>query len=119
MAGGRGDAFQPGQHIPEHRPDERAEDHGGGNDILVDDPATYRFGDVETDDPVGREVAGRGKDHRGDGRKQLGRDNRGDRIGGIVQAVEEIERQRHGDQADEQRKGELVHCFAALFTNVR
>ena len=41
--------------------------------------------------------------------EQPGGDDRRDRIGRVVQAVQKIERQRDDDQADEQRESELVH----------
>ena len=61
---------------------------------------------------VGREVEEGGEGHRLDRTQQLGRDHRGDRIGGVVQAVQEVERQRQDDQSDQQRQGEFMHRSA-------
>ena len=46
-----------------------------------------------------------------------GRDDGGDRIGGVVQSVEEVEQQRDGDQSDQERKTKRgVHCAALPYT---
>ena len=41
------------------------------------------------------------------GREHPGRDHGRDRIGGVVEAVQEIEQQGDADQRDQQRKGEM------------
>ncbi len=41
--------------------------------------------------------------------QHAGRDDGRDRIGGVVQAVQEVEQQRDGDQADEDRKTRARH----------
>src|SRR5690606_2459512 len=56
MAGRGRDALEPRDDVPEHRADQRAEYHRRTDDVLVDDPTADRFGDMETDDPVGGEV---------------------------------------------------------------
>ncbi len=61
---------------------------------------------------IGREVEEGGEGDRLDRAEQLGRDHRRDRIGGVMQAVQKVERQRQGDQADQQRKSEFVHRSA-------
>ena len=89
----------------------------GRDQVLVDQALADRVGDLVQlgqgeRQEVGREVEEGGEGDRLDRAEQLGRDHRGDRIGGVVQAVEEIERQREDDQADEQRQGKLVHRSA-------
>ena len=58
---------------------------------------------------IGGEVEGGGKDHRLDRLEQARGNDCRDGVGGIVQPVQEIERQRDDDQPDEQGKGKLVH----------
>ena len=58
---------------------------------------------------VSREIEEGGKGDRADRADQPRADNRRDRIGGVVQAVEKVEGERDDDQADEERESELVH----------
>ena len=46
MARRRGNALEPGDDVPEHRADQRAEDHRGRDQILVDQPLADRVGDL-------------------------------------------------------------------------
>ena len=59
---------------------------------------------------VSREVEEGGERDRSDRADQPRSDDRRDRVRRVVQAVQEIERERDDDEADEQRKGELVHA---------
>ena len=58
---------------------------------------------------IGREVEERGEADRLDRTQQARRHHRRDRVGGVVQPVEEIEGQRDQDQAGQQREREFVH----------
>ena len=114
MTGGRRDALQPGDDVPEHGADERAEDDGGSDQILVDDPLADRVRDpVQLRHGKREEVSGEveegGEGDRGHRLEQARRNDGSDGVGGIVQPVQKVERQRDEDQADQQRKGELVH----------
>ena len=46
MARRRGDALEPGHDVPEHRADQRAEDHRRGHQVLVDQALADRLGDL-------------------------------------------------------------------------
>ena len=86
----------------------------GRDQILVDQPLADRLGDLVQAregerQEIGGEVEDAGEEHRLDRPEQPRRDHRRDRIGGVVQPVQKIERQRDDDQADQQREGELVH----------
>ncbi len=52
--------------------------------------------------------------------QHAGRDDGGDRVGGVVQAVQEVEQQRDADQADQERQAERdsVHVLAAFASDV-
>ena len=75
--------------------------------MRVDDPGADRVGDMQPEHGEGDEVEERRPHHREVRLQHAGGDDGRDRIGGIVQAVEEIERQRDRDQRDEERKGEV------------
>ena len=84
----------------------------GRDQILVDQALADRVGDRVQLRPgerqeIGGEVEEGGEGHRLDRAEQLGRDHRGDRIGGVVQAVQEIERQRQDDQSDRAAAGRV------------
>jgi len=61
----------------------------------------------------GQEVSGEieegGEGDRGRGAEQSRPDDRGDRVGRVMKAIQEVERERDDDQADQEGKGELVH----------
>ncbi len=119
MAGRGGDALQPGDDVPEHRSDQGSEDHGGCDQILVDQPLADRVRDLVKlrygeSQEIGREVEEGGEDDRLHRAEQPGRDHGRDRVGGVVEPVQEVERQSDGDEADEQRQGQLVHVLALL-----
>ena len=46
VAARRGDALEPGDDVPEHRPDQRAEHHAGSDQVLVDEALADRVGDL-------------------------------------------------------------------------
>ena len=79
------------------------------DDMRVDDAGAERLGDVQAEEQEGDEVEERRPGHRVARPEHARRHDGGDRVGGVVQAVEEIERQRDGDQADQQRKCERCH----------
>ena len=105
MAGGRGNSPPPRYDIPCHGAHQRAEDDLRGHHILVDDALAHGFRHLQTEGPIGGEVEHGGKQHRLYRGEQPCGDHRGDGIGGIVQAVQEIEGQRHRHQRDQQRQG--------------
>ena len=67
-----------------------------------DDAGADGGGDMQAEHQEGDEVEEGRPGHRIARRQHPGRDDGGDGIGGVVQAVEEIEDQRDGDQEDDQ-----------------
>jgi len=91
------DAQPVGDDLPDDRARQRAEDYAGIDDVRLDNATADRFGDVQSEYHEGDEIEESGP---GDGvmRTQHTRRNNGrDRVGGIVHAVEEVERQRDDD----------------------
>ena len=76
---------------------------------LVDDAAADGIGDMQAEQGEGDEIE-EGRPEHGVLRPQhAGRDDGRDGIGGVVQAVQEIEQQRDGDERDE-KEGDAVHA---------
>ena len=66
-----------------------------------DDARADGVGDVQAEHQEGDEVEERRPDHGVARRQHPGRDDGGDGIGGVVQAVQEVEDQGDGDQDDQ------------------
>ena len=65
----------------------------------------------------GDEIEERRPEHRILRPQHAGRDDGRDRIGGVVQSVQEVEQQRDGDQSDQDRKTKRgIHCVALPYT---
>ena len=75
-------------------PVKRAEDHRAVDDAGADDARAHRLRDVQPEYRERDEVEERGPDDRGLRAQHARRDHRRDRVGGVVQAVQEIEQQR-------------------------
>jgi len=73
-----------------------------GDDREVDHAAADRLGDVRAEDEGGDEVEERRPDHGFLRRQHPRRDHGGDRVRRVVEAVQEIERQRDEDDEDDQ-----------------
>ena len=71
----------------------------GSTTSADDDAGADGLRHVQAEEQEGDEVEERRPDHRVLRAQHARRDDGGDRIGGVVQAVEEIERERDGDQA--------------------
>src|SRR4029450_2051449 len=69
-----------------------------------DDPGADGVSDVEPKHHEGDEVEERRPEHRVVRPEHPRRDDGRDRVGGIVQSVEEVEQQRECDQPDQDRK---------------
>jgi hypothetical protein len=92
---GRGrDAVVPGDDVPDDRAHEGAKHHILVNDMRVDGTRTHRLGHVDADGEDGDEVEQRGHGNRGLGFQHPGRHHRRNRVGGVVEAVHEVEDQR-------------------------
>ena len=106
VRGGVRQAERPGAEVPQDRGDQQREDHrvAGGRADLQD-----QLHRQQGDDGVGHrargqhdpeEVEGAGPDHRHHRRHRVGVDHRRHRVGGVVEAVHELE-----GQGDEERQG--------------
>ena len=73
------------------------------DDAGLDDAGADGLRDVEPEHQEGDEVEERRPKHRVLRPQHPGRHDGRDRIGGVVQSVEEIEQQRDGDEADQDR----------------
>ena len=102
MAGGRRDAQPPGDQVPGDRPHQRAEDDLRVDDAGVDDALAHRFGHMQAEEEEGDEVEEGGPGDRILRFQHAGRHDGRDRVGGVVQAVQEIEQQGDTDQRDQQ-----------------
>ncbi len=108
MARRGGQALEPRDDVPEHRSDQRPEHHGRSHQVLVDQALADRVGDLVQlrhgeREKISSEVEESGECHGLRGAQQARGDDRRDRIGGIVQPVQEVERERDGDEANQQR----------------
>ena len=77
-------------------PEQPAEDHVGVDDARVDQALADRLGDGGADHERGDEIEERRPEDRHPGGEYPGRHDRGDRVGAVVKAVDEIEDQRDG-----------------------
>ena len=87
----------PGNEVPDDRADQPGEDHRRGDDRDVDHPRPHRLGDRGAEDRGGGEIEERGPDDGLTRREHAGRDDRGDRVGGVVKAVDVVEDERDDD----------------------
>ena len=114
---GRGNPERPGDQVPDDGAHQRREDHGGIDDARFDDAGADRIGDVEPEHQEGDEIEEGGPEHRILRAQHPRRHDRCDRIGGVVQPVEEVEQQRDRDQEDQNRKTEGgIHVMALPYT---
>ena len=105
----RGQAEQPGEHVPGDRADQAREDQRQERVridlILADHAVRDGLGDLGRQERAD-EVQDGGQQHGDLGLERPGRDGRGHRVGRVVEAVREVEEQRqHDDQHDDQGCG--------------
>ena len=90
--------------LPDDGAGQRAENNAGIDHVRLDDAAADRFRDVQSEEQEGDEIE---KCRPGDrvlrAQNTRGNDSRY-RIGGIVHAVEKVERQRDRDQREQERQ---------------
>ena len=106
---GRGNSERPGDQVPDDGAHKCREDHGGIDHARFDDAGADGIGNMKPEHQEGDEVEERCPQHRVLRTQHAGRHDRRDRVGGVVQPVEEVERQRDDDQPHQQRKRKLVH----------
>ena len=102
VRGARREPQDPRHDVPEDRAHQRGEDPGVRERARVDD-VRDRVRHLGSEDEERGEVEERRPRHGLPGRQHPRRNDRGDRIGGVVETVEEVEGQR--DQ-DDQRDGD-------------
>jgi hypothetical protein len=87
----------PGDQVPDYSADQRGEDHLAIDNAGLDDAGADRASDVKAEHHEGDEIE-ECRPQNGVLRPQHpGGHDRGDRVGGVVQSVEEIEQQRDCD----------------------
>jgi hypothetical protein len=85
-------------------PHQRTEDHSPIDDLRRDDPGADSLGHMQPEKQKGDEIEERRPGDRDIGREYARRDHRRDRIGGVMQTVEEIEDEGDHDEADKQHE---------------
>jgi hypothetical protein len=106
--GGR-QAQPPGEEVPGDGPDQPGEDHGLRDHVGIDGLADG-VGHVRLEDQEGDEVERGRPDNRHPWGQDPGRDDGGDRVGGVVEAVGEVEHQRQQDDGDDRDEGQVRHA---------
>jgi hypothetical protein len=106
MAAAGRNAESPSEYIPYDSADQGTEHDHWIDDFGIDHAAADRGGHVQTEHREGDEVEEGGPEHGGQRPQHPGRNDRCDRVGTVVQPVEEIEQQRHSDEADQHRRAD-------------
>ena len=91
----------PGDQIPGDRADQAGEDHRKRHDVDVDQAGADGLGDGGAERERRDEIEERRPDDRLAGRQDARRDDRRDRVGGVVKPVDVIKDQRNEDEADD------------------
>ena len=115
MRAARGNAHRPGDDVPGDGADQGAEYHARVDDVGIDDSSADRLRHMRPKDEKCDEIEERGPGHGVLRPQHARRYDRGDRIGRIVQPIEKIERERHHDQSDQDRKREANGIHVKLF----
>ena len=98
----------PGEQVPGDRADEPGQKHLQGDPLGTDDSLRDRGRHLERDERPG-EVQDRRTDDGGTRRQRSRRDARCDRVRSVVEAVREVEEERHHDDCDERE----IQCCPA------
>ena len=88
----------PRDQVPDDGADQPREDDGEGHDVEVDHAGADGLRDAGAEDECGDEVEERRPDHGLSRRQHARRDDRRDRVRGVVKAVDVVEDERDGDQ---------------------
>ena len=110
VARARRQADEPGDEVPRDRPDQARENDVQRDGILVDDPLRDGGRDLDRDERAGEVEHRRARD-RSPRAQRAGRDAGGDRVGGVVEPVREVEEQRDRDDGPERRLHGVRHAF--------
>src|SRR5512141_825283 len=93
----------PRQEVPDDRAEERREDEERVHDGRIHDVLADRLGDAGLERERGDEVEERGPRDGRLRRQDAGPDDGRDRIRGVVEAVDEVERERDEDDEEDER----------------
>ena len=100
VRGTRGQPVVPGHQVPDDGARQPREDHRERDDAQVDHARADRLSDGRAESERRDEVEERRPDDRLPGRQHPGRDDRGDRVGRVVEAVDVVEDQRDRDERE-------------------
>jgi hypothetical protein len=101
MRAARWDPSPPGDQIPDNRRRKAAKITRGVTMAGSMRPVPSVCATVQAEEQEGDEIEEGGPKHRQPRRQHPGGDDGGNGVGGVMQAVEKIEQQRHGDQAEQ------------------
>ncbi len=109
------DAVVPGDDVPGDGAHQGAEDDVGVHHPRLDDALADGGRHAQVEDEDGDEVEEGGEHHRLPRLEHAGGNHRGDRVGGIVEAVHEVEHDGHRDEQRHDPQGGLygLHWSAA------
>ena len=108
----RRNAVPPGDDVPGDRADQRAEDDVVVDHARLDDALADRRRDAQVEDEDRDDVEEGGEDDRLLRLQHAGRDDGGDRVRGVVEAVHEVERDRQHDQQRDDAERDLGRVIA-------
>jgi hypothetical protein len=108
VRGGGRQPEPPRGEVPGDCPDQAGEDDRLADHAGVDGLADG-VGDPGMEDEEGDEVEGRCPHHRDPRGEHAGRHHGGDRVGGIVEAVGEVEHERQQDDGDDRDERQVRH----------
>ena len=108
----------PGDDVPHDRAGQRTEDDAAVHHASAHDARAHRLRNVQPEYRERDEIEERRPNDSGLRPEHAGRHHRRDRVRGVVQSVEKIEHQRHGDQPDQDGKSKRgsVHVVVARST---
>src|ERR1019366_10772056 len=86
--------------VPGDRAEQSRQDHARGDDLLYDETVAHRLCDRGAAEEDGGEVERRGPDDGRERAEYAGAHDRRDRVRGVVEAVDEVERERDQDDRE-------------------
>ena len=94
----------PCDQVPADRADEGGQDHPRIHDVRAHDAPAHRGRHVHAEAEGGDEVEDGGPHHGLERRQDPRRHHGGDRVGRVVEAVDEVEEEGDGDDEDDERR---------------
>ncbi len=111
-----GQAVVPGDQVPDDRPHQAGKDHAEADDRNIDEAGADGLGDGRTKREGGNEIEHRRPDDGLAWRQHTGRHYGGNRVGGVVKAVDEIENERDEDQRGDREEVGIHPLLQACLT---